>query len=237
MAQNNWFEFKQFRIEQEKAAMKVGTDGVLLGAWTPVNDALRILDVGTGTGLIALMLAQRSNARIDAVEIDEPAFEEAELNFKQSDWSDRLRIFHSDFLIFADLSSESYDLVVSNPPFFVNSLKTKNVALSVARHDELLSFDQLISGARKLLNKTGRFCVIIPYTSCTDFRESARLAGFYLGRQTPVIPKSGRSPKRVLLEFTIVPGYPVEYELTILDENGSYSEAYQSLTSPFYPAF
>jgi len=237
MAQNNWFEFKQFRIEQEKAAMKVGTDGVLLGAWTPVNDALRILDVGTGTGLIALMLAQRSNARIDAVEIDKLACEEAEYNFAQSPWNDRLTVINTDFQMFANLPFEAYDLIVSNPPFFVNSLKTKNVALSVARHDELLSFDQLIIGARKLLNKTGRFCVIIPYTSCTDFRESARLAGFYLGRQTPVIPKSGRSPKRVLLEFTIVPGYPVENELSILEENGSYSEAYQSLTSPFYPAF
>jgi len=237
MAQNNWFEFKQFRIEQEKAAMKVGTDGVLIGAWTPVNDALRILDVGTGTGLIALMLAQRSNARIDAVEIDKLACEEAEYNFAQSPWNDRLTVINTDFQMFANLPFEAYDLIVSNPPFFVNSLKTKNVALSVARHDELLSFDQLIIGARKLLNKTGRFCVIIPYTSCTDFRESARLAGFYLGRQTPVIPKSGRSPKRVLLEFTIVPGYPVENELSILEENGSYSEAYQSLTSPFYPAF
>lgn len=237
MPRNNWFEFKQFRIEQHKAAMKVGTDGVLLGAWTPVEGASRILDVGTGTGLIALMLAQRSDAMIDAVEIDESACEEARFNFEQSGWSNRLHIYHSDFHPFADLSHESYDLIVSNPPFFINSLKTKNEALSIARHNDMLSFNQLVSGARKLLNSSGRLCVIIPFGSCTEFRESARLAGFYLRNQTNVIPKSGTAPKRVLLEFTLQPNYPTINELAILDENSVYTNNYKSLTSPFYPAF
>ena len=237
MARNNWFEFKQFRIEQHKAAMKVGTDGVLLGAWTPVNDVRRILDVGTGTGLIALMLAQRSNAMIDAVEIDELACAEAKFNFEQSPWSDRLRVLHSDFHLFASVPCESYDLIISNPPFFVNSLKTRNEALAVARHCDLLSFSQIILGARKLLSRSGRLCVIIPFTSCVEFRETARLSGFYLSHQTNIIPKSGRAPKRVLLEFTIQPGYPVEDGLTILDENGDYAQNYKTLTAPFYPAF
>jgi len=237
MGRNNWFEFKQFRIEQQKAAMKVGTDGVLLGAWAPIDNAGRILDIGTGTGLIALMLAQRSNAWIDAVEIDEMACEEAKFNFEQSAWSNRLHICHSDFLFFADSLCESYDLIVSNPPFFINSLKTNNAALTVARHNDLLSFNQLISGAQKLLSEAGRLCVIIPFTSCVEFRETARLAGFCLRRQTSIIPKSGRDPKRVLLEFTIQPGYPVEDELTVLDENGFYTENYKTLTAPFYPAF
>ncbi len=237
MGRNNWFEFKQFRIEQHKSAMKVGTDGVLLGAWTPVNEDRRILDIGTGTGLIALMLAQRSDAIIDAVEIDERACEEAKFNFEQSPWSDRLKVYNTDFQVFANLPCEPYDLIISNPPFFVNSLKTRNEALSVARHNDLLSFDQLIIGAGKLLSNTGRFCIIIPFLSSVDFRESARLAGFYLRQQTQVIPKSGRSPKRILLEFTVEPGYPVENELVILDENGCYTEAYKTLTSPYYPAF
>ena len=237
MSRNNWFEFKQFRIEQHKAAMKVGTDGVLLGAWIPVNGAERILDVGTGTGLIALMLAQRSNAIIDAVEIDELACVEAKFNFEQSVWSDRLRIYHTDFHLFADLPFEPYDLIVSNPPFFINSLKTRNSALTVARHDEMLSFNQLIIGARKLLSKAGRLCVIIPFGSCVEFRESARLAGFYLHQQTNVIPKSGRAPKRVLLEFTLEQCYPNDQELTVLDESGFYTETYKMLTASFYPAF
>jgi len=237
MAQNNWFEFKQFRVEQSKAAMKVGTDGVLLGAWAPINDARRILDVGTGTGLIALMLAQRSNAWVDAVEIDELASEEAEFNFSQSPWSDRLKVTNNDFKEFSNLRGEPYDLIVSNPPFFVNSLKTNNTALTVARHNDMLSFDQLVIGARKLLSDDGRLCVIIPFTSCVEFRETSRLAGFYLRLQTNVIPKSESAPKRVLLEFTIQPGYPTENKMAVLDENGIYTEGYKSLTAPFYPAF
>jgi len=237
MARNNWFEFKQFRIEQRKAAMKVGTDGVLLGAWTPVVDAQRILDVGTGTGLIALMLAQRSNAVIDAVEIDELACEEAKFNFDHSPWSNRLKVFNTDFQIFSDFPTEPYDLIVSNPPFFVNSLKTKNAAFSVARHNDVLTFDQLVACAHKLLNNTGRLCVIIPFTSCEEFRGCARLAGFYLRQQTQVIPKYGRTPKRVLLEFTVQPGYPINNELVILDGDGYYTGDYKALTAPFYPAF
>ena len=237
MTQNNWFEFKQFRIEQQKAAMKVGTDGVLLGAWTPVEDSQRILDIGTGTGLIALMLAQRSNARIDAVEIDKLASEEAEFNFTQSSWNDRLTVFNTDFQLFANLPFEPYDLIVSNPPFFVNSLKNTNAALSVARHNDVLTFDQLVTSARKLLSITGRLCVIIPFASCEEFRGYARLAGFYLRQQTQVIPKYGRAPKRVLLEFTVQPGYPVNNELTILDKDGCYTGDYKALTAPFYPAF
>ena len=237
MPRNNWFEFKQFRIEQHKAAMKVGTDGVLLGAWTPVEETRRILDVGTGTGLIALMLAQRSDVIIDAVEIDESACEEAKYNFEESAWSNRLHVYHSDFHLFADLSHEPYDLIVSNPPFFINSLKTKNEALSIARHNDMLSFNQLVSGARKHLSSSGRLCVIIPFSSHIEFRECARLTGFYLRNQTNVIPKLGKAPKRVLLEFTLQQGFPVNNELTILDENGLYTDYYKTLTSPFYLAF
>lgn len=237
MARNTWFEFKQFRIEQQKAAMKVGTDGVLLGAWTPMVDNQRIFDVGTGTGLIALMLAQRSNSMIDAVEIDELACEEAKFNFEQSLWSDQLKVFNGDFQAFANLPNEPYDLIVSNPPFFVNSLKTQNAALSVARHNDMLTFDQLTTGARKLLSSTGRLCVIIPFEACVEFSGCARLAGFYLKQQTAVIPKTGRAPKRVLLEFTVLPGYPITNELVILNEDGYYTGDYKKLTAPFYPAF
>ncbi len=217
--------------------MKVGTDGVLLGAWTPVVDAHQILDVGTGTGLIALMLAQRSSAMIDAVEIDELACEEAKYNFEQSAWSDRLNVFNTDFHVFANLPVGPYDLIVSNPPFFVNSLKTKNAALSVARHNDVLTFDQLVTCARKLLNINGSLCVIIPFASCEEFRGCARLAGFYLRQQTQVIPKFGRVPKRVLLEFTVQPCYPNNNELVILDKDGHYTEDYKTLTETYYPAF
>jgi len=237
MGRNNWFEFKQFRVEQHKSAMKVGTDGVLLGAWTPLDGACRILDVGTGTGLIALMLAQRSEARIDAVEIDLTASEEAKFNFEQSAWSERLTLFNVDFQQFACSSENTYDLIVSNPPFFVNSLKTSNAALAVARHNDWLSFSQLISGARKLLGRSGRLCVILPASSYADFRESARLAGFYLHQLTSIIPKTGKASKRILMEFSLEAGYPSEDELTILDSDDLYTEDYKMLTASFYPAF
>ncbi len=237
MGRNNWFEFKQFRIVQQRAAMKVGTDGVLLGAWTLLNDAARVLDIGSGTGLIALMLAQRSEAIIDAVEIDEPASEETLSNFQQSPWSTRLTVYNTGFREYILNKSGLYDLIVSNPPYFVNSLKTQNAALSVARHNDQLSFDELITGAGKLLCVSGRLCVIIPGDSLVEFREIARLADLYLYHQTLVIPKAGKSPKRVLLEFGKNPCYPFYDDLTILDEFGRYTKKFMELTEPFYPAF
>jgi tRNA1Val (adenine37-N6)-methyltransferase len=237
MGRNSWFEFKKFRIEQGKAAMKVGTDGVLLGSWAPVNGERRILDVGTGTGLIALMLAQRSDAMIDALEIDALACEEAKFNFEQSPWGDRLRVYHIDFQQFADYGGGNYDLIISNPPFFVNALKTTNPTLAVARHNDRLTFQQLISGARELLCNSGRLCVVVPSVSGVEFRESARLSGFYLRQHTVVIPKMGKPSKRVLLDFSLDVGYTIDNELIILDEHGNYTEEYKILTAPFYPAF
>ena len=237
MGGNNWFQFKKFRIEQHRAAMKVGTDGVLLGAWTPVEEATKILDVGTGTGLVALMLAQRSKALIDALEIDPLAYEEARFNFEQCPWSGGLNCIQGDFNIFSKDSGHSYDLIVSNPPFFVNSLKTKDKVLSMARHSDNLTFAQLIAGAKTMLNDKGRFCVIIPLQSCTEFKEAARVAGFYLLKQTTVIPKTGKTPKRVLFEFSRQQNYPTVNELIILDGDGSYTAQFKSLTAPFYPAF
>lgn len=237
MGRNNWFEFKQFRVEQRKSAMKVGTDGVLLGAWTPVKDALRILDIGTGTGLIALMLAQRSDARIDAVEIDQQSAEEAEFNFNQSAWNERLCLINADFHKFAFSVDNTYDLIVSNPPFFVNSLKSSNSASSMARHNDMLSFNQLVLGARKLLNSSGRLCVILPFSSFGEFKECARMAGFYLHHLLKVIPKEGKAPKRILMEFSLTAVYPVEDTLTILNSFSGYSEDYKILTTTFYPAF
>ena len=217
--------------------MKVGTDGVLLGAWVPVRDAGQILDVGCGTGLVSLMLAQRSKGKIDAVEIDLAASEESKLNFERSIWNGRLDVFNTDFLEFSKMKTALYDLIVSNPPFFVNSLKSNSKSSAIARHDHMLSFGQLIIGARNLLRDEGRLCVIIPFESLLDFKELARLSGFYLLSLMSVIPRAGMAPKRVFLEFTLQPTYPVESNLTILDENGVYTEKYKSLTAPYYPAF
>ncbi|MCX6221765.1 MAG: methyltransferase [Bacteroidia bacterium] len=231
---NTWFQFKQFLITQENSALKVGTDGVLLGAWCGVTGAKRILDVGTGTGVIALMLAQRSDAEITAVEISEGACLDARHNFQNSPWSERLALYSGDFNNFLKSHALSFDLVVCNPPFFKQSLKSFDLASSIARHDVMLTFEQLITGTKKLLTSQGRLAVILPFEALDDFRETARLAGFYLGRKTTIIPKVGRPPKRVLLEFSVSVTYPEANELMVLLDSQTYSEKFIELTKEFY---
>jgi tRNA1Val (adenine37-N6)-methyltransferase len=231
---NNWFQFKQFRIIQEKSALKVGTDAVLLGAWCDVSGAKRIMDVGSGTGVIALMLAQRSLAIIDAVEINDDACIEARINFQNSPWKDRLSLYSADFNHFSQTCILKYDLIVSNPPYFRQSLRSSNHAASMAKHDVSLSFLQLLTGSKQLLSENGRLAVIIPAEAFDDFREAARLVGFYLARKTRVIPKIGKLHKRVLLEFSISQVYPVEDELVILVGKDKYSDQYIELAKDFY---
>jgi tRNA1Val (adenine37-N6)-methyltransferase len=234
---NNWFQFKQFRIEQENSALKVGTDGVLLGAWCDPAGAGSILDVGTGTGLIALMLAQRSDAQITAIEIDQEACKDALQNFRNSPWSGRLSLYAGDFNVFRETHPFQLDLIVSNPPFFKKSLKPADRASSVARHDVSLSFLEIIRGSKRLLKDSGRLAVILPYEALDDFRETARMEGFYLSRKTNVIPKTGKPPKRVLLEFSAAPAYPEISDLIILCDQDNYSESFIELTKEFYLNF
>jgi len=190
--------------------------------------------VGTGTGLIALMAAQRSEAQIHAVEINESASADALLNFQKSPWSDRLKLFTTDFNDFSNDHTGQYDLVVCNPPFFNNSLRSANAASSMARHDVALTFRQLIAGARRVLKDPGRLAVIIPAVAFDDFRETARLEGFYLGRKTTVIPKTNRPAKRILLEFSTTACYPESDELVILIDANLYSDDFVALTRDFY---
>ena len=231
---NNWFQFKQFRIEQERSALKVGTDGVLLGAWCDVKGVTSILDVGTGTGLIALMLAQLSTAVISAIEIDEEACNDARHNFQNSPWGERLTLIAGDFNTFQLSHPEKYDLVVSNPPFFKKSMKSADRASSIARHDVSLSFQQLIAGSKRLLHEWGRLAVILPVEALDDFRETARLEGFYLSRKTVVLPKLDKPPKRLLLEFSVSAVYPQFDELVILQKADSYSDRFVEMTKEFY---
>lgn len=238
MAKNPWFEFKQFRVEQHNTALRVGTDGVLIGAWCAIKENCSVLDIGTGTGLITLMVAQRGAQKVDAIEIDSGAFRDAEMNFLRSRWSDRLSVHHDDFRLWSqNHPDKSYDLIVSNPPFFVNSLKSGNLPSDLARHTDQLSFENLLDGVVRLLKSNGIFSLILPFDQLEEFRELARLRRLFLRRMTQVIPREGKKAKRVLLEFTPEPCYP-EYDiLLLLDRNGHPDASFIGLTKDFYLAF
>ncbi|RUT73412.1 tRNA1(Val) (adenine(37)-N6)-methyltransferase [Ancylomarina longa] len=237
---NQYFEFKQFRIEQEKAAMKVGTDGVLLGAWVDLDKANSILDVGTGTGLIAIMLAQRTfgKVRIDAVEIDLAAYQQAVDNFNNCSWSSHIEAKHIDFQNFCKNDHEKYDLIISNPPYFRNGLNSKDSSRTKARNADHLPLDELILGAKRLLNSSGILAVILPVDEACLFEKLAGVDGFYLKRKFAVLPNPGKSAKRILLEFCLTNVELVFSEIIV--ENGQrhvYSPEYRSLTKDFYLNF
>ena len=235
---NNYFQFKQFKIIQEKSAMKVGTDGILLGAWTNVENTNTILDVGTGTGLIALMLAQRTKAKITGIEIEKYAAEEATENARNSSWENRIAIENIPFQEFVTSSKEKFDLIVSNPPFFANSLKSDNKNRTVARHNNLLPFSGLIKGAVKLLNENGRFSIILPVIPAEEFIELAKNEGLNLVRLTKVKPRASKNANRFLMEFTKGDSTLINEYLTIYNEDDSnYSELFKQLTCDFYLNF
>jgi tRNA1Val (adenine37-N6)-methyltransferase len=235
MSRNNFFQFKQFKIIQEKAAMKVNTDGVLLGAWTNLEGVKSVLDVGTGTGLIALMFAQRSDALITGVEIEKNAAEEAVQNVQNSNWGNRVTIYNTSFQEFAAISEIKFDLIATNPPFFSNAIKNANPHLSMARHNDLLSFVDIIFGAVKLLTGTGKLALILPFNQSIDFIAKARLKGLFLNRMTEVKPFPGKEPNRCLMEFGKSESIMQKSQMTIFEDSKiDYSEDFKSLTRSFY---
>jgi tRNA1Val (adenine37-N6)-methyltransferase len=231
------FSFKQFYVEQDRCAMKVGTDGVLLGAWCPIdNNPFSILDIGTGTGIIALMLAQRSHAdQIDALEIDEDAYEQAVENFENSPWSDRLFCFHAGLDEFVDEPEDEYDLIISNPPFYSENYKTENSQRDLARFQNAMPFEDLIEAADLLLSENGTFAVIIPFKEEERFIDLCAKVELYPVKITRVKGTHSTPIVRSLLAFK-------RYELAVLtaDElvietsRHVYTDEYINLTKEFY---
>lgn len=231
---NSFFKFKQFTVWHDKCAMKVGTDGVLLGAWAPVDAASRILDIGTGTGLVALMLAQRTlpTTSITALEIDNSAAVQARENATLSPWNDRIEVIEGDFNCFQ--SENKFDLIVSNPPYFVDSLACPSGQRSLARHNDSLSYQDLLKGASQHLEDKGVFTIIIPMDVANSVVESALSYGLYAIKQLFVITKPGAVPKRTLITFGFESVGCTTEELVIEYERHQYSEAYIDLTKDFY---
>lgn len=240
------FAFKQFQIQQDKTAMKVGTDGVLLGAWTPIqNRPFSILDIGTGTGLIALMLAQRTSAehpslqgelakQIDALEIDENAYEQAVNNFENSPWSDRLFCFHAGLDEFVEEPEDEYDIIVSNPPFYTDDFVSGDESRDQARFESSMPFNDLIEAADLLLSENGIFSVIIPFKEESNFIVLANDFELYPFKITRVKGTPTSEIKRTLMAFSRQIKDVVTDELVIEISRHEYTSEYIALTKDFY---
>ena len=229
------FRFKQFAVEQEDVAMKVGTDGVLLGAWANSDNVKRILDIGTGTGVIALQMAQRNPiAHIYAVEIDDTAAKRARANFDISPWAERLTVEQTAVQEFAP--AEKFELIVSNPPYFVDSLLPPDAKRSTARHTHDLTFEELDSAVCRLLDENGRFALILPIT---EFEKYLALTQLHLVRRCDVCPVEGGAIKRIMGEFAKQPTTEIEIENIAIERGrrGDYTDNYRALTKDFYLKF
>jgi tRNA1Val (adenine37-N6)-methyltransferase len=231
------FNFKQFSIEQDRCAMKIGTDGVLLGAWAPIEqNPFSILDIGTGTGIIALMLAQRSAAQqIDALEIDENAYEQATDNFENSPWNDRLFCFHAGLDEFMEEPEDEYDLIVSNPPFYAEDYKTNDEKRDLARFQDALPFEDLIEAADLLLSENGILAVIIPFKEEERFLAIAHDFELYPIKITHVKGSPTAEIKRSLLALSRnkIDNFPIDV-LTVELARHEYTPEYIALTQEFY---
>ncbi len=223
-------------MQQDSCAMKIGTDGVLLGAWTPLDsNPQSILDIGSGTGILALMLAQRSDApQIDALEIEPNAYEQCVDNFEASPWGDRLFCYHASLKIFMEDPEDTYDLIISNPPFYQEDMPSGNRSRDKARQASALPFNELVKSVSSLIAPNGIFAVVIPFKEETDFVQLAKESGLFLQKVTRVkgMPKSAF--KRSLLAFSSQKVKVEEDELIIEEKRHKYTQAYIELTRDFY---
>jgi len=232
------FHFKQFSVEDDCSSMKVGTDAVLLGIAANETKVKKILDVGTGCGVIALMLAQKTNATIDAIDIDKENCIQAQENFSKSKWNQRLNIIHQDFNDFFLTKDSEYDLIVSNPPFFISGKRKENKRQGRARHTDTLSFNQLCQGVSKLLVSTGKFFLILPKNTFPQMLEAANASGLFLQNILLVHPTTKKAPNRYIACFTKKPEEIILFERLFIREHHSfYTFQYKDFVKDFYLDF
>lgn len=233
---NNYFQFKHFIVRQDKSSMKVGTDGCLLGSWCPLQNPKKILDVGSGSGLISLMIAQRlsehgSRFHIDAIEIDNLAYEQSLENFNASLWREFITAIHADFL---DFPGKDYDLIVCNPPFYKNSLSCPDYSRNLARNEAVLPFKQLIEKASCCLSSDGSFAVIIPFDSFSLFKIQSEEFGLNINRVLFVYSTPNKKCKRVVVVLSKKDCIAPLEERIIIQNNGDYTAEFRKLMQKFY---
>ena len=230
---NHPFRFKQFTVQHQRSSMKVGTDAVLLGAWCDIDGAHRVLDVGTGCGVIALMVGQRNgDASILAIDIDPASVTEANENFEGSPWAGRLQATKQDFNNLT--GGEGFDLIVTNPPYYKEDVLPPDAVRSAARHTHALSFDQLMQGAARLLTATGSIALITPAEARDEVTAAATFAGLHLSRLTTVHSSEGRAAKRLLWQWSRK-RCAIQRDTIILHlKGGAFTPQYIELCQDFY---
>ncbi|MFA5417536.1 MAG: methyltransferase [Bacteroidales bacterium] len=229
------FRFKQFSLNHHQSTMKVGIDATLLGIWADISGVTRVLDVGTGSGVIALLIAGRASLSVDAIDIDDKSIDEARANFSSSPYSELLTAYHLSLQEYSHQHENKYDLIVSNPPFFTDGFPVADTRINNARHTKTLSHFELTKGVRQLLNLGGRFCVVIPYAVSKEFTAAAQKNGLFPIRQMLVFPRRGLSPNRIYLEFSHEQSFGLKTEmLSIREENGNYSREFRQIVSEYY---
>lgn len=230
------FTFKQFFVAHDRCAMKVGTDGILLGAWSPVSRVKRILDIGAGSGLLALMLAQRTDetVAIDAVELDADAAVQAQENVAESPWHDRIQVHSADIQHWVKQCTVRYDLIVSNPPYFAKGVECGSAQREQARYTTSLDHATLLACATECITEEGFFCVVLPENIGNVFTQKALEMGWHLRLRTDVADSESRLPHRVLLAFSPKQGECFSDRLIVRGPDQCYSEGYTGLTQAFY---
>jgi len=233
---NNHFSFKQFTIYQDKSAFKVGTDGVLLGAYADLTRVTNILDIGSGTGLLSIMLAQRCEAMITAIEPDHDSFIQSCENVNLVEWQNRIKIINSALQNF-NSENEKFDLIVTNPPYFCDSLKSPDPRKSAARHNDSLTSGEILTDVKRLLKEDGRLQLIMPYVEGNVFIADASRYGFYCNNILKIRPLPESEIRRLILTFTRTKKIPVEKFLTIEHGRHQFTDDYINLTKDFYLKF
>ena len=218
--------------------MRVGTDAVLFAQWVGVSSSDNVLDIGTGSGIIPMILSQKGAGSVDAVELDADSYEEAKQNFTISAWSEKLKVFNSDVRIYADEVEKKYDLIVSNPPFYASDVKPIKEKKVMARHVSTLSFKDLLLSAKKMMNEKSRFALVLPFYESRLFIKEAELQGFYLQKEMHIIPIEGKDANRVNMQFVLKEVDSVETEnFTIRNKDYSYTEEYREFLKDYYLDF